>query len=167
MGYFLPETESGAVQRWWAEPEGAGAERQLLITAMQECTSFPTEKPCWVRVMPGSLAVSSLMNTCNDSWGGKPVGMPSFWGVRRKTWRAPELSNGAGCACSSYCLLQLLCHLWTYRWTPQKCWNNQNHSCTVQWHMWLFLASQTGTPKCHVPRLRLYLGKDPVWETCM
>lgn len=44
MGYFLPETESGAVQRWWAEPEGAGAERQLLITAVQECTSFPTEK---------------------------------------------------------------------------------------------------------------------------
>lgn len=69
MGYFLPETESGAVQRRWAEPEGAGAERQLLITAVQECTSFPTEKPCWVRVMPGSLAVSSLMNTCNDSWG--------------------------------------------------------------------------------------------------
>lgn len=47
MGYFLPETESGAVQRWWAEHVGVGAERQLFITAMQECISFPTGKPCW------------------------------------------------------------------------------------------------------------------------
>lgn len=127
MGYFLPETESGAVQRWVAEPVGEGAERQLFITAMQECTSLPTEKPCWYHARMTCSVFLNAMNICEDFWaekqwacqasgvsGGKPEESQS---------KATEQDMSAApiASCSSF-----LWHVWTYRWTPQKCWNKPN-----------------------------------------
>lgn len=69
MGYFLPERESGAVQRCWAEPVGVGAERQLFITAMEGCTSFPTGKSCWDHARITCSVFLNAMDTCEDSQG--------------------------------------------------------------------------------------------------
>lgn len=109
------------MQKWWAEPVGVGAERQLFITAMWNVP--PSQQKNLLGSCQDHL---QCLPSCHEHlWGllgWKAAGMTSFWGVRRKTWRVSEQSDRAGHECS-YCLLQLLWLLWTYRWTPQECWN--------------------------------------------
>lgn len=162
MGYFLPERESGAVQRCWAEPVGVGAERQLFITAMEGCTSFPTEK--LAGIMPGSPAVSSLMPWTpvrtprgEKQWACQASGVSGKPEESRS--KATEQDTSAAPVISDTCGLRDEPH--------RNAGTSQNLSCTVHWHLELFLAPQTETPKCHVPRLRPHSGKDPAWETCM
>lgn len=130
------------MQRWKTEPVRVGSERRIA------CLPRRNAPPSQHQNLVGDHS-RILWASVRAVAGGKPAGMPSFWGVRRLS----EQSSRAGHLRSSCCLLWFLQHLWTYRWAPQKCWDKQGSLSQYSLEDMKFLDCETGTPKTHVPCL--------------
>lgn len=68
MGYFLPETEPGAAQRWEAEPVGVGAE-SAFHHSHAGMYLLPNRKTLWDHARITCSVFLNAMDTCEDFQG--------------------------------------------------------------------------------------------------